>query len=61
VPPNVGGLRYLVDGIEKDRAAASSRTFLPRSLALILRVAADEPIYKRFPDLRPPEMEEVNE
>jgi lysophospholipase L1-like esterase len=48
VPPNVGGLRYLVDGIEKDRAAASSRTFLPRSLALILRVAADEPIYKRF-------------
>jgi len=48
VPPNVGGLRYLVDGIEKDRAAAKSRNFMPRSIALILRFAADEPIYKRF-------------
>lgn len=48
VPPNVGGLRYLVDGIEKDRAAAKSRDFMPRALALILRFAADEPIYRRF-------------
>lgn len=48
VPPNVSGLQYLVDGVEKDRAAAKGVSLLPRAFVLAMRAAAGEPIYKRF-------------
>lgn len=48
VPPNVSGLQYLVDGVEKDRTAAKGVSLLPRAVVLAMRAAAGEPIYKRF-------------